>query len=72
MGRSDQILSVTRATASGARAEGPAVRVGWPSDTCTELTATVTATTATSPDQRRTLAAVDAAATSPELGVCYT
>jgi hypothetical protein len=37
-----------------------------------ELTATVTATTATSPDQRHTSAAVDAAATSPELGVCYT
>jgi hypothetical protein len=37
-----------------------------------ELTAAVTATTATSPDQRHTSAAVHAAATSPELGVCYT
>jgi hypothetical protein len=37
-----------------------------------ELTATVTATTATSPDQRHTSAAVDAAAMFPELGVCST
>jgi hypothetical protein len=37
-----------------------------------ELTATVTATTATSPDQRHTSAAVDAAATFLDLGDCYT
>jgi hypothetical protein len=59
---------VTRGTASGARAEGPAVRVGWPSDTCTELTAT----TATSPNQRHTPATVHAAPTPPDLAVRYT
>jgi len=37
-----------------------------------ELTATVTATTATGHDQRHTSAAADAAATFWDLGVCYT
>jgi hypothetical protein len=37
-----------------------------------ELTATVTATTATGHDQRHTSAAADAAAIFVDVGVCYT
>ena len=43
-----------------------------PSDDLRELTATMTATTATSPDHRRTAAAVHAVVTRPYLDVCHT
>jgi hypothetical protein len=54
------------------RWSGTAAQLGLPPADLAKLTATVTATTATSPGQKHTSATADAAATSPTSSGCYT